>query len=40
MMAYALIRLDSIFVAIMFGLFLYQNVQYYKSPWQQPRPMP
>lgn len=36
MIAYALIQLDSIFIALMFGLFLYQNVQYLKNPWQQP----
>ena len=40
MMIYAWVELRSIFVPIMFGLFLYQNVQFYKNPWQRPPHMP
>jgi membrane-associated protease RseP (regulator of RpoE activity) len=40
MIAYALVELGSVFVAIMFGLFLYQNLQIYKNPWQRPPQMP
>lgn len=40
MIAYALVELGSFFIAIMFGLFLYQNIQLFKNPWQRPPHMP
>ena len=36
MIFYAIRELGSIFVALMFGLFLFQNVQYLREPWQRP----
>lgn len=40
MIAYSLFELHSIFVAVMFGIFLFHNVQFYKNPWQQPPQTP
>lgn len=36
MILFALLEMRSLFVAIMFGLFLFQNLQYLREPWKDP----